>query len=225
MKKVTGIAAAAALVFSGAALADDGPSYTYVQGQYNNYDSIDNDDVDGTGDVDGYGIAASLGFLEMFHVALEYNDNTAENAAGGGTDVDWDSIQLNAGIHSELNEATDFVAELQYIDLSTDISGAANEPDADAFGARFGIRQLLGDKVEIGIFGNYWNGSVDGPTLAGNADTDFNDWGLEVSGRYNITDPLSIGLTLNINDPIASGLGFGGDSAVIDVRWSFGEIL
>ena len=192
MKKVTGIAAAAALVFSGAALADDGPSYTYVQGQYNNYDSTGDDDID------GYGIAASLGFLEMFHVALEYNDNTAENAAPFSTDVDWDSIQLNAGIHSALNDETDFVAELQYIDLSTDIGGGFTEPEADALGARFGIRQLLGDKVEIGIFGNYWNGSVDYKE-SGVADTDFNDWGLEVSGRYNITDPLSIGLTLNVS--------------------------
>ena len=87
----------------------------------------------------------------------------------------------------------------------------------DGFGVGIGLRHMLTPNVEVSGLA-WWNEGSDDDNL-GN-DNDFSDISLELGGRYLFTDNLSLGVTIVTNDSIV-----GGDSAKIDVRWQFGDLL
>jgi len=205
MKTFTvGLCAGLALAASGLASAGDNPAWTFADLGYYRADSGD----DAT---DGFRLQGSLSIAENFHVQAEYLDGTI---GVPGSDVDFDGYRIVAGAHPSVGDATDAVINIQYFDLTYDVNP---DEDVDGFGVGIGLRHMLAPNVEVSGLA-WWNEGSDDDNL-GN-DNDFSDISLELGGRYLFTDNLSLGVTIVTNDSIV-----GGDSAKIDVRWQFDDLL
>jgi hypothetical protein len=203
MKKVTmALWAAAALAATGTAVAEN-PAWTYGQLGYIRADSGD----DAT---DGFRVKGSLGISENFHFQAEYVDGTI----GGSPDIDFDGYQVQVGANPSVGASTDAVVALRYFDLTYDASGG--DDDVDGFGLGLGLRHMLADAVEVNAMA-WWD---EGEEDFGTSDEDFSDISLELGGRYLFTDNFSAGVTVITNDSMTSG-----DSATIDLRYQFDDIL
>lgn len=206
--KLTGALAAFAL--SGAAVA--GPQWTYIQAGYLNADSAEQGSTGG--DAQGWQVEGSLGFADTWHVGIQYFDADDDLAQEDVT-----AYEIWIGGNPHLTDSTDLVFELAYMDGEFEEQMAPNtKSDFDAFGARVGTRSMVTEKWEANLILQWWNGSIDDQ---GSPDIDFNDWGLQAGFRYMFNEAISAGLTLTVNDPLF-GLQ---DSALIDIRWGFGNVL
>jgi len=180
MKKL--IIAVAAMAASGMAVA--GPSWTYAEAGYIVVDGDDND---------GYSVAGSFGFADIWHVRADYSD--VDNVAG-----DTDGYELVAGIHPAISDNTDFVFEISYFDFDI---GAAGE--LDGYGLEVGLRSMFTDNVELSAS----VGTDDQDFSAGGDNTDVS---VTAGGQYYFTDNISLGVEVNVGD---------GNSAEFGVRYSF----
>ena len=181
------IAALSALAFAAPAFAD-GPSYSYIEG---NYERVEFDD-DFTSDVDGdgFGIGGSFAINHQWHLFGNYS--TADLDFG----VDLDQLQLGGGFHTPLNDNVDFVAEFSYVrvDASTNFGSA----DDDGFGLSLGVRGLAADRLELAGWVDY---------------VDLDDSGDDTSIRgeawYNFTQNFALGFTASAGDDVTQ-YGIGG---------------
>lgn len=206
MKKLTMALCAAAALGGAATAAAENPAWTYGQLGYFRADSVDDT-------TDGFNLKGSLGIAENFHVQAEYVDGDI----GDNTDIEFDGYTVVLGAHTGVSNSTDALVEIRYFDLSYDLPN--NGVDYDGFGLGVGLRHMLADNVEVNARA-WWNdgeGDISGFT----DDTDVEDVSLVLGGRYMFTDNVSAGVTIITNDVMTAG----GDSANIDVRYQFGDIL
>jgi hypothetical protein len=97
--------------------------------------------------------------------------------------------------------------------------------DNTGYGLGFGLRSMISDKVELEGMINWTNGELDadGGYFSGE-EADYTDTTLSVGGRYHWLPNISTGLTLNVNGSNDSNSYYSsGDSALLDVRYSFGS--
>lgn len=184
--------------------------WTYGQLGYTRADSGD----DAT---DAVRLKGSLGLSELFHVQAEYLDGTI--GQDGDEDNDFDGYRLALGVHPSVGENTQAVLELQYFDVTyDDVGGPGVDEDDDGFGIGAGLRHLLTDNFEMNAMVSWNEGSSD---IEGFEDNDFSDVAFEFGGRYFMNDAMSVGVTVITND----SLMWGGDSATLDFRWQFADLL
>ncbi|MCL4780140.1 MAG: hypothetical protein KJ049_08095 [Gammaproteobacteria bacterium] len=222
MKRI-GIAvlSAASLLAAGTAAAAE-PQWNYGQIGW-----IQSDGFEDAGEGDGFKIDGSIGFLDNYHFQLSYEDGTYDGDGGYYSgDTDWDGYRTSLGFHQAINSSgsTQFIANINYFDIDFDEDGAEGGATADGYGLGFGLRSMISEKVELEGMINWTKGNLDVDYVG---DIDYTDTTFVVGGRYHWMPNISTGLTLTLNDNGASlsnsDLGIGGDSALLDLRYSFGS--
>lgn len=167
-----------------------GFDYTYVDA------SLVNTEIEvGPADVDGDGIAinGSFGLTDNVNLVYGYSDQDYD------FNIDGSTMNVGVGFHTDINSDIDFVADVQYIDVSVDTPvGSADE---DGLGISGGIRAHVGDSLELDAGLQY-------------VDLDDSDTVLKVGGRYYFND--SFALSAGISDADA------GMSWSVGVRAEFG---
>ena len=177
-----------ALMLSSATAMAEGPSYSYIQA---NYQEIDIDlgggfDVDG----DGFGVSGSVAVNDSWFVFAGYSTFDFESI------VDLNEWSIGAGWHSAMSEKTDWFVTAAYIDAEIDAPGFGSFSDS-GFGVSIGIRSMLNPKLELA-------GSVSYADLGDGAD------GTSVAGSlwYTVAGNLALGLGLNAGEDTTSyGVG------------------
>ena len=214
MKKV--IIALAAMAASTGALA--GPSWTYIDGAYLRGSSAEQA---GTDKVQGYELAGSFGFANIWHVSAAYG--AAENDLGPNAAEVEDYYNITAGVHPAITDSTDFVAEIGYTGwslLNTAVNTGTTSQDAKAYDLTVGVRSMLSDSFELNGFLTYQSGDTD----AGSGPDKFQVFAPTVGGQYFFTDNFSVNLAYTWGDVqstvVSSGLGTA-DTGRFGVRWSF----
>lgn len=209
----TALLGATALVASGAAIAAE-PQWDYVQIGW-----IQGDGFDDYGKTQGFELKASISFLENFHAQLSYADGDIKDDFDFDN-PDFDGYDLTLGYHLPVTASgnTHFVADVNYFDYDFKTDGFS--ADNKGYGLGVGVRSVLGDKVELEGKLTYTRGEFD---IYG-GDDDYTDTSVKVGVRYLWTENLSTGLTVTVNDTKAAYY-FGGESAVIDLRYGFGSLF
>jgi hypothetical protein len=175
-------AEAVAMVAGTRPVADKpGFSYTYIEANYTWFDS----DAAGSS-LDGVELTGSLELPLNFFVQL------TGSALNG--DVDLTQYRLGAGWHFALGDTIDAYGILSWLDQNYDNGiDDLNGPAADV-----GVRFALTPKVELGGYAEW-------------ADVDNSNAGLGLTGRYYLTESLSLGarvLFIDSGDEWAGGLRF-----------------
>jgi hypothetical protein len=164
--------------------------YTYVDASLVNTEiELGFTDVDG----DGIGINGSFGLSDTLNIVYGYSD------IGYDFDVDSSTMNVGLGFHTDINDDIDFVADVQYIDVSVDTP--FGDADDDGLGISGGIRAHVGDSLELDAGLQY-------------VDLEDSDTVLRVGGRYYFND--SFALSAGISDADA------GMSWSVGVRAEFG---
>lgn len=134
MRKIAMLGAVAALVMSGAALAADGVSHSFVEAGYG-YSEL----AGGLADGDGFKVGGSLELPSNFILGASYRDVTYSD----GTSLD--ITELTAGISYKwaLTGSFDALAGASFERLEF------NGSDESGFGLNVGTRGWLTDKVEL----------------------------------------------------------------------------
>ena len=200
--KVLALAAVAALVCSGAAVA--GPQWTFAD---IGIATGDGDEVD---DTEFYGFEGCLAFADMWHVRGELASGETEN--NGGRDVD--VLEFGAGLHRPVNDSTDLVIDV-FFGTIDETDGGGGSTESDYFGYSFGVRSMLTDQFEFNAAVNY--ADVDCPAGCGGVGSAINVGGA-IGGRYLFDKAISVGAGLDFN-------GVRGDLLTIDIRWAFGDVF
>jgi len=213
MKKLgTGLLAASALLVAGTASAEL-PDWTYVQAGYYQADSVGDDQTD------GFTIAGSLGFLDVWHIQADYINGSL---GFGSINNDFDGYQITLGAHPAITESTQLVVNGIFFRENVDVQNADNV-NRDGLGAGVGFRSNVTDKVEASVVGYWTYENIDQGPLGfcdNNDDScDATNVSIVFGGRYNWTKDFSTGATLIVGDP---NVGGSADSMNIDVRWTFG---
>ena len=220
MKRI-GIAvlSAASLLAAGTAAAAE-PQWNYGQIGW-----IQGDGSENGGQSDGYKIDGSIGFLENFHAQLGYKDGTTDGYYG--RDTDWDGYNLVLGYHQAISSSgnTQIIANINYFDIDYDEDGgegySGNDGSVDGYGLGFGLRSMISERVELEGMINWTQGNVD-PN--GSSSYDYTNMVLSVGGRYHWTPNFSTGLMLDVSGSNDASAYYGsGDTATIDLRYSFGS--
>lgn len=216
MKRI-GIAvlSAASLLAAGTAAAVE-PQWNYGQIGWIQGDGLEND-----GESDGFKVDGSIGFLENYHFQLSYEDGTFDDYSN---DTDWDGYSVKLGYHEAISASgnTQIIANINYFDIDFDEDGGEGySSSTDGYGLGFGLRSMISERVELEGMINWIKGNWD-PDWSSN-DEDYTDTSLTVGGRYHWMPSLSTGITLSINGSGSTGSFYGGDTALIDVRYSFGS--
>ena len=134
----TSVALLALLAIPGAAVADDGINWSYVEAGFNSFD-IDELDDDG----DGYFVGASFGG-KNWHVFGRYIDNSTDES-----DTDISRWYAGLGWHGLLGEKADLVGELAYLNAEV-----GTVDDSGYFG-RVGARWRPISLLEVGAFARW----------------------------------------------------------------------
>jgi hypothetical protein len=167
-----------------------GFDYTYVDAALLNTElEVGATDVDG----DGIGISGSFGLTDNVNIVYGYSDQSYD------FNIDSSTMNVGVGFHTDINSDIDFVADVQYIDVSVDTP--VGDADEDGLGISGGIRAQLGDSLELDAGLQY-------------VDLDDSDTVLKVAGRYYFND--SFALSAGISDADA------GMSWSVGVRAEFG---
>jgi hypothetical protein len=219
MKRI-GIAvlSAASLLAAGTAAAAE-PQWNYGQIGW-----IQTDGVENGGEGDGFKIDGSIGFLDNFHFQLSYEDGTYDDVPN---DDDWDGYRTSLGYHQAISSTgnTQVIANINYFDIDFEEDGGEGFADGsvDGYGLGFGLRSMISDNVELEGMINWTKGSWDPDNAYYSSDEDYTDTTITVGGRYHWMPSISTGITLAINAGGTTGSYGGGDSALFDLRYSFGS--
>jgi len=127
------------LALAAPALADT-PSYSYVQGSFQNIDIDEGNsglDVDG----DGLGIGGSFEVAENWYIVGGYS--TIDLGFG----VDFNELSIGVGYNTDISPTTSMFADLSFLRAEVDVGSFGSE-DETGYGLRVGIRSNLSDQVE-----------------------------------------------------------------------------
>jgi len=156
-----------------------GVNYDYIQGSYGEMD-LDPGGFDG----DGFGLSASFGVADNFHLFGEYQ--TADIGFG----VDLNLLELGGGYHTEISPNLNMYANLGYINVELD-GGGLGGGDQDGLFVGLGLRGMVSDDVEL-------YGGLDY--------IDFDESGGEVRSTagfmFTLTDSVGVGLKASLWDDI-----------------------
>ncbi len=173
-----------ALMLSSATAMAEGPSYSYIQANYQETKI----DFGGAGDADGdgYGVSASFEIDESWFVFGSYGSSELESV------IDLDQFSVGGGWHSAINENTDWFAALSYISLDVSARGLGSASES-GFGASVGLRSNLKPNFEL-------YGSLGYSDLGDGAD------GTEVGAGfwYTVTGNLALGLGVAAGSDVTS---------------------
>ncbi|MBL8202119.1 MAG: hypothetical protein JNK40_14215 [Chromatiales bacterium] len=208
--KGMGIALLSAAALLGSAVAQAELPWTYVEAGYTKADGSE------FADTDALDIKGSIGFANVWHASLDYQDGTTDFDIG--PDSDFDGWRFVVGAHPQLTPNTQLVADLTYFNY--DFDGGEG---SDGFGVGLGLRHSLTDKVELLAEAWYTQTSVD--DNSSNPDFDVYNTTVQLGGRYKWTPNFSTGLTVDLGGSGSSSGFFGGDQARFDIRWSFADIV
>jgi hypothetical protein len=128
----------AALMLSSATAMAEGPSYSYIQA---NYEKVD---VSG-GDGDGFRVAGSVQINDSWFVFAGYGSSDIDSRIGR---FDIDRTTLGGGWNSAISENTDWFVTLVYNDLGASGRGLGSDSDS-GLGANIGIRSMLNPNFEL----------------------------------------------------------------------------
>ncbi|MGI9201177.1 MAG: hypothetical protein ACR2QL_08970 [Woeseiaceae bacterium] len=171
------------LMLSGGAAMADGPSYSYIEGLYQEVD------VDG-GDGDGYTVSGSVAINESWYVFADYSG--AELDAGPFT-ADYDRFALGAGWHSAISDKTDWFVSASYVNAELSANGFGSV-DESGLGASIGIRSMFSPKLELSGALRYSDPEE--------------ETGVRAEAWYTLTGNFAIGLRAEVGDEINTyGLG------------------
>jgi Ax21 family sulfation-dependent quorum factor len=164
------LALALALAVAPFAASADGISYTYVEGGYAQLnqdlpqpDIGEIDDIKAT----GYFLQGSAALSPDFHIFGGYRSGdddvrvTVPFVGSGEVGTDLSQFSVGAGYHHSINERTDFVAEVAYLNTKIDVEGdeeGAQEGDDGRISV--GVRHMLSDSFEGWIKGHYTDGDA-----------------------------------------------------------------
>ncbi len=177
----------AGVLMANAAMAADGPQYTYVEAGYS---WIDYDDVNADGDA--LNIGGSLAVTDMFHLFAGYQDGEIEI---GNFDVDVSTMQLGGGMNIELSPTVDLVATAAWAraDLDANAFGSDNE---DGYALGVGVRAMVMPQLEL-------NGGVS------YVDISDDDTALTVGAVYSFNEMFALTAGASFGDNVTS-YGIGG---------------
>jgi hypothetical protein len=182
------IAAGLALVGSAAAAELD---YNYAELRYVDTELFD---VDG----DGFEIGGSLDLAQSVHIFGNFQ------TLDFGSGIDRSAFEVGGGYAMPLNNVTDLVARLSYIDGEIDPQGPGDLDDS-GFGFSAGARTMFTPQIEGRAFVNY----VD-------LDTTDDEVSIEIAGDYFLNDEIALGASLELGDDVTSW--------TIGARWFFGAV-
>lgn len=129
-----------ALMLSSVTAMAEGPSYSFIQA---NYQEVDIDVGGGfSADGDGYDVAGSVAINDSWFVFAGYAASELESV------VDLDEMKLGAGWNSAISEKTDWFVTLAYIDLELSATGIPSVSDS-GFGASVGVRSMMNPNFEL----------------------------------------------------------------------------
>jgi len=183
--KATGVLAG--VLMAHAAIAADGPQYTYVEGGYG---WIDYDDVNADGDA--FNIGGSLAVTDMFHLFAGYQDGEIEVS---NFDIDVSTMQLGGGMNIELSPTVDLVATAAWVRAELDASGFGSDNE-DGYALGVGVRAMVTPQFEL-------NGGVS------YVDVSDDDTALNVGAVYSFNETFALTAGASFGDNVTS-YGIGG---------------
>jgi hypothetical protein len=137
MRKAITVAVIAAFGFVGTAFADEGVSYSYLEGGYV-HSKLDDLDIDGS----GFGIQGSYAFAKNVHGFAGYQNQDFD------FDVNIDQWEFGAGVNFSVSPKLDVVGRLAYVGIKAEIPGLASADDSGV-GASAELRSRLTDTLEL----------------------------------------------------------------------------
>ncbi len=157
---------ATTLALSSSLAAAGNVSYDYIDLGYLDYDSAD-----------GFNVEFSTEFSEDFYGRIDYSDLNADFDG-----LDLSMTRLNFGYKTAFSSSTDFIAELGYEKIESDLGSFLGSSDDDGFNVRVGLRGMAAKNFELGGFVSYSDALES---------TD-----VTVEGRYHFTPAFSMALEL-----------------------------
>lgn len=185
MGQVAGVLAG--VLMANAAMAADGPQYTYVEAGYS---WIDFDDFNADGDA--FNIGGSLAVTDMFHLFAGYQDGEVEV---GSFDIDVSTMQLGGGMNIELSPTVDLVATAAWVRADLD-ANAFGSGDDDGYALGVGVRAMVTPQFEL-------NGGVS------YVDVSDDDTALSVGAVYSFNEMFALTAGASFGDNVTS-YGIGG---------------
>lgn len=196
--RFTGLAAAAAMVWCGAAWADvDRPDWSFVEIAYNQGSSGENEDNDA---IRG---GFSIGGWDYVHLQAALQDGTLGNE-------DFDGYKITLGINPSIGDGTDLVFDVFAGNIDPDNLPGLDE-DSDFWGLSGGFRHMMTQRFEVNGTVNY----QDSDTLSTGGGSEEHVFA-SIGGQFNWTN-FSGGLTYTIDSP------FRDDIVELNFRWSWDD--
>ena len=143
MRKILlGLALCAAAPFAASAAE---LSYTNIEAGYARAEILDESG-------DGFYAKGSAAFGNNFYGFASYQDVTHDDS---GFDVSLDETVVGLGFHTTMTSNSDFIAEIAYLNVGTDIEDFGSG-DSDGYRAALGVRGMMADRFE-GNFKLYYS--------------------------------------------------------------------
>jgi hypothetical protein len=176
MRKAITVATIAALGFVGPAFAEDGLSYSYLEGGYV-HSEIDDLDINGN----GFGIRGSYGFTKNFHGYAAYVNQDYD------FDITTDQYEFGAGVNFALSPKLDVVGTVGYVGVKLDAPGISSIDDS-GIGIGGELRGRVNEALELHGGVSYVNLNDTGDSTAGN-----------VGARVYVTKAFALGADASFN--------------------------
>lgn len=143
---------------------------------------------------DGIGLVASIELNENIFLLGGLAHTQADVTLNGAT-LDLYNRNLGVGFHSPINETTDFVMSLEYLEVEID-DFFGDTSKGDGYGLRPGIRSKISEAVELNV-------GIFHANLEGASET-----GLTLGAAVNVSSNLALNVNyVNIDDADAIALG------------------
>ena len=143
---------------------------------------------------DGIGLVASIELNENTFLLGRLAHTPADVTFNGAT-LDLYNRNLGVGFHTPLNETTDFVMSLEYLEVEVD-DFFGNTATGDGYGLRPGIRSKISEAVEL-------NAGILHANIEGASET-----GFTLGAAVNVSSNLALDVNyVNLDDGDAIALG------------------
>lgn len=170
MKKILGLASVFVLSGLMSVSHADGFSYSYLDGEYYQYDDME---IDG-----GISLSGAATINESLHVLGGYQTADLETFFG---DVTVSQFKAGLGVHTPVAYGTDVVLEGALLNISSEFGGQSVSENGYEFSA--GVRQKLNNRLE----GNL------GVAYTSVPDMDIDETSVNVGGRLYLSERFSAG--------------------------------
>lgn len=157
-------------------------SWDYVDVRYMGYEEPG-------ADGDGFGIGGSFSVNDEWYVVGGYEDLTVDVF---GFEAGFTLWRLGLGYHAAINDSVQGFTELTYEAMEVSVLGFS--ADDDGYGARFGLRGMVTDALELSGGLRY-------------VDSGTSDTLISLGAVYNVTDTVAV--TANYEDGDSSFWGVG----------------